>query len=420
MQPPFLGAKIGDRPRMIEPGVASMLSRRALVIHLPVAAAAGSFAIRAFAADKTITIGINLPLTGADAHDAELIKDGALLALDEANAQGGVAGYKINVMVLDDGTATAGQYDPAQAATNARKMVADSSVVAAIGPQMSGSGKAMSPILSQGNLPIITPASTNPDITDPKFAGQYRPGGKAIYFRTVTTDAYQGPNMANYMKDALKVKSVYILDDSGAYGVGMADAYEAQAKKIGVNVMGHDQLDPKEADYTTIITKIKGLNPDAVYYGGVAQAGVKVAKQLHEIFPSVIKAGGDGMVDGGLLSAVGFPAIEGWYCTQASPHVMDDASMSDWVARYTKEFNMTPSDYAITAYDAVQVIVDSINRVSASGQPVNRDTVRDAMQSANLKTLQGPVSFDENGDIVNKVISVFQITHDAKSADDDV
>jgi len=320
----------------------------------------------------------------------------------------------------EQGTATAGQYDPAQAATNARKMVADTSLVAAIGPQMSGSGKAMAPILSQGNLATVTPASTNPDITDPKFAGQYKPGGKAIYFRTVTTDAYQGPNMANYTRDTLKVKSVYILDDSGAYGVGMSNAYEAQAKKIGLNVMGHDQLDPKEADYTTVITKIKHLNPDAIYYGGVAQAGVKVAKQIYDIFPTVIKTGGDGMVDGGILSGVGFPAIEGWYVTQASPHVMDDATMTDWVGRYTKAYGMTPSDYAITGYDAVLVLADSIKRVAASGQPVNRDTVRDAMQSANLNTLQGPVAFDENGDVLNKVISVFEIHHDTSSAEDDV
>ena len=93
--------------------------------------------------------------------------------------------------------------------------------------------------------------------------------------------------------------------------------------------------------------------------------------------------------------------------------------MSDWVARYTKEFKMTPSDYAITAYDAVQVIADAIKRASASGE-VNRDTVSDAIQATKIDTLQGPVSFDENGDIVNKVISVFEITHDAKSADDDV
>src|SRR3954466_12288549 len=133
-----------------------MLSRRALTVHLPPAALAASYAGRVLAADKTVTVGINLPFTGADAHDAELIKDGALIAIDEANAQGGVAGYKIQVMLLDDGTATAGQYDPAQAATNARKMVSDKRVVAAIGPQMSGSGKAMAPILSQGNLAFVT------------------------------------------------------------------------------------------------------------------------------------------------------------------------------------------------------------------------------------------------------------------------
>jgi len=157
-----------------------------------VALVAGA-AFPALAADKTVTIGINLPLTGADAHDAELIKDGALLALDEANAQGGVAGYKINVLVLDDGTATAGQYDPAQAATKRpqdgrrqqrrrRNRAADERL-----------GQSHVADLSQGNLPIITPASTNPDITDPKFAGQYRPAGKAIYFRTVDDGRLPGP-----------------------------------------------------------------------------------------------------------------------------------------------------------------------------------------------------------------------------------
>ena len=126
----------------------------------------------------------------------------------------------------------------------------------------------MAPILSQGNLATITPSSTNPDITDPKFAPQFRPAGKAIYFRTVTTDAYQGPNMANYFAQKLKVKKVFIIDDTGAYGVGIADAFEAQARKDGMKVLGHDQVNPLEADYTTILTKIKGIDPEALYYGG--------------------------------------------------------------------------------------------------------------------------------------------------------
>ena len=195
------------------------------------------------------------------------------MAIDEANAKGTIPGYKIDTIVLDSGTATAGQYDPAQAATNTKKLVANKAVVANLGPQMSGEGKAMSPILSAGNLATITPSSTNPDITSPKFAAQFRPNGKAVYFRTVTTDAFHGPNMANYFADTLKVKSVYVLDDSGAYGVGIADSFQKQAEARGIKVLGRDQLNPKEADYTTILTKVKAANPDALYYGGVTQAG---------------------------------------------------------------------------------------------------------------------------------------------------
>ena len=397
-----------------------MLSRRSLVIYLPAAAVAASTAGRALAAEKEITIGINLPLTGADAHDAELIKDGAMLAIDEANEKGGAAGYKINVMVLDDGTATAGQYDPAQAATNARKMVSDKAVVAAIGPQMSGSGKAMAPILSQGNLATITPASTNPDITDPKFAGQYRPGGKAIYFRTVTTDAFQGPNMANYMVETLKIKSVYVLDDSGAYGVGIADAFQKQAEKRGVKVLGRDQLNPKEADYTTVLTKIKSMNPDALYYGGVAQAGVKVVKQSYDIVPKIIRAGGDGVLGAEILRGAGFPAAEGLYATNASPNMLEDPEAKPVIERFVKKYGQQPENYSLTAYDAAVVILDAVKRVAESGKEVNRANVRDAIQSSKVKTLQGEVSFDENGDITSKVISVYQIKHDPKFPPDEV
>jgi branched-chain amino acid transport system substrate-binding protein len=399
-----------------------MLSRRSLLICLSATALVGAFAglDLAHAADKTIKVGINLPFTGADAHDAELIKDGALLAIDEANAQGGVAGYKIEILLLDDGTATAGQYDPAQAATNARKMVSDKQVVAAIGPQMSGSGKAMSPILSQGDLATITPSSTNPDITDPKFAGQYRPKGKAIYFRTVTTDAFQGPNMANYYADVLKVKSVYVLDDSGAYGVGIADTFQAQAEKRSIKVLGRDQLNPREADYATTLTKIKSLNPDALYYGGVAQAGVKVVKQASNILPNMIKGGGDGMYGAEILRGAGFPAAEGWYATIAAPDILENPEAAPVIERFAKKYGQQPENYSITAYDAALIILDAVKRVAASGKEVTREAVRDAMQTAHVKTLQGEITFDENGDLRNREISVFRIVKDDKYAPDDV
>jgi branched-chain amino acid transport system substrate-binding protein len=366
----------------------------------------------AFAADKVVKIGIDLSLTGADSQGAGRVKNGIMMAFDAANQGNAIPGYKFDVLVTDDGTATAGQYDPAQAATNARKMVADKEVVAAIGPQMSGAGKAMTPILSQGGLATITPSSTNPDITDPKFAEQYRPAGKPIYFRTVTTDAFQGPNMANFLAEKLNVKSVFILDDSGAFGVGVADSFEKEAKAKGMQVVGRDRLDPKAADYTAILTKIKSLNPQALYYGGVTQGGVKLAKQAYDIVPNMIKAGPDGMVSPDLLSGAGFPAVSGWYTSIAAPHLTADTKAQEFVQAYNGKFGEMPDDYTITAYDASLVIVDAVKRVVASGKPVTRANVRDAIQTSKVPTIQGTVSFDANGDLADRTVSIFQITKD--------
>jgi branched-chain amino acid transport system substrate-binding protein len=372
------------------------------------------------AADEIVRVGINLSFTGADAEDASRIADGAILAFDEANAKHEVPGVTFEPVKYDDGTATAGQYDPAQAATNARKMVSDPQTMAAIGPMMSGAGKAMAPILSQGGLATITPSSTNPDITNPKFAAQYDPSGKPIYFRTVTTDAYQGPNMANYMAETLKIKNVYILDDSGAYGVGLADAYQAQIEKKGVKVLGRDRLDPKAADYSAVMTKIKGLDPEALYYGGVMQAGVKVAKQSFDTLPKLIKAGGDGVYSIEMLTGVGFPAAQGWYATIASPHLTEDPAAQAFMKAFKAKFNTTATDYAITAYSGAQVIVAAVKSVKASGKPLNRDSVRDAIQAAKVKTLIGQVSFDQYGDLNNKTVSIFQFKQSSGGPADDL
>jgi branched-chain amino acid transport system substrate-binding protein len=397
-----------------------MLTRRGAAKALIAAAATATLGTPAHAADKIIKIGLDLSLTGADSEGAERVKNGIILAIDGSNEGNGIPGYRVEALVLDDGTATSGQYDPAQAATNARKMVSDKDVLAAIGPQMSGAGKAMAPILSAGSLATITPSSTNPDITDPKFAQQFRPAGKPIYFRTVTTDAFQGPNMANFYADVLKVKSVYILDDSGAYGVGMADAFQKEADKKGIKVVGRDRLDPKAADYSAILTKIKSMAPDAIYYGGVGQAGVKLAKQAYDIIPKIIKGGGDGVYEPAMLTAVGFPAAEGWYATIASPHMVGDTKAQQFVDAYVRKYGKPADDYTITAYDATLVVLDAIKRVAASGKPLTREAVRDAIQTSNVPTIQGTVAFDANGDLADRTVSVFQIKQDTAARPDDV
>jgi len=357
---------------------------------------------------KLIKIGLSLPLTGSDADGADAILKGAQMAIAEINAKGGAGGYKFEALVFDSATPAAGQYDPAQAATNYKKFVGDALVLAAVGPVMSGEGKAISPILSEADMATITPSSTNPDITDPKFQAQYRPKGKAVYFRTVTTDAYQGPNMANYLFHQQKIKTVYVLDDGGAFGVGIADSFQKRAGEIGVKILGRDRLDPKEADYKTVLTKIKGMNPDALYYGGVMQAAAKLAPQAYEVMPKVIKAGSDGVYDLSWPKQSGKEAVEGWFCSQASPELVTAPKVESWVTKFKTEMKRDPTNYAITSYNAVYVIADSVERTTKAGKPMTRSNLRDAIQAAKVTSIQGPIAFDPNGDILTKTVSIYQ------------
>jgi branched-chain amino acid transport system substrate-binding protein len=390
------------------------ISRRNSFRLLGSAALAPALARSAFAQEKTLTIGLSFPLTGSIALQAGQARDAIVYAIDEANEKGGVGGYKLRTLILDDASPTTGQYDPALAATNARKMVNDQAVVAAVGPLNSGSAKAMCPIFSQAGMATISGSATNPDLNDPKFAQIYRPAGLPIFFRTVTTDAYQGPNFANYVTEVLKLQKVVVLDDGGAYGVGMADAFARQAAAKGMTVLIRDRLDPLNADYTAVLTRAKSLGTQALYYGGDPLAGAKVVKQSYDILPDIAKGGGDGVHTPDMLTGGAMPAIQGWYATSAASHVLDEPNVRPWVEKFIAKTGKNPADYSITYYDATQVVLDAIRRVAESGKPVNRASVRDAIQATKLNTIQGEISFDANGDLNSKVVSIFQVQYDAK------
>jgi branched-chain amino acid transport system substrate-binding protein len=205
-----------------------------------------------------------------------------------------------------------------------------------------------------------------------------------------------------------KAKSVYVLDDGGAFGVGIADSFQRRATELGMKVLGRDRLDPKEADYKTILTKIKGLNPDALYYGGVMQAAAKLAPQAYEIMPKVVKAGSDGVWDLSWPKQSGKESVEGWYCTQASPELVADKKVAAWVEKFKTAYKREATNYAITSYNGVLVIADAAERVVKSGKPLNRSNLRDAIQATKLGSIQGPIAYDDNGDILTKTVSVYQ------------
>ncbi len=394
------------------------IARRLTTAALLLAATLG--AQQARAADKSVTVALDFSLTGADAASATRMKNGAILAIDQANAAGGIDGITITPLVLDDGTPTAGQYDAGQAATNARKMVSDPAVVAAVGPHMSGAAKAMLPILNEAGLPMISPATSSPDLTAVRFADEYRASGRLTFFRTVTTDAFQAPQMANYFAEALHLKTVYVLDDTGAYGVGLADSFSAQATRKGMKVLGRDKVDPKAEDYSAVMTKIKALNPDALYYGGVFEAGVKVIKQSYDAIPKAVKAGGDGLYGPELLIAAGFPSVQNWYISVGAPHVLNDPKIAKFTADFKAKFGIGPDDYSVTAYDAATIVLAAIKTVADAGKPLTRDTIRAAIEHSATPTLQGIVQFDANGDLKNKIVSIFQVKQDPSKPEDDM
>jgi branched-chain amino acid transport system substrate-binding protein len=121
-----------------------------------------------------------------------------------------------------------------------------------------------------------------------------------------------------------------------------------------------------------------------------------------------------------VLTAVGFPAADGWYFTNASPHAMADTKAADFIKAYTAKFGVQPDDYAITAYVGAQVILAAIKKVADTGKPVTRSAVRDAIQATKMDSLIGPISFDANGDLLTKVVSIFQVKKDPSKPLDDM
>lgn len=359
---------------------------------------------------QVIKVGIQALLSGADSIGSLKMFNGAVLAIEQAKARKLLPGYTIEYQMLDDTTPTTGQADPVQAATNARTFIADPAVLFVIGSQFSGLNKATAPLYSQAGMVNISPSATNPDLTDPKFAAEYRPSGKPGFMRVCSTDALQGPGMANYAYKELKVRKVYIIDDGGAFGVGTADAFEARVKEKGMELLGRDRVDPNAADYTTILTKIASLKPDAIFYGGHTQTGAKLAMQMKNVMPGVIGLDTDGIAGADFVAAAG-AAGEGWYVTQASPNLEAVPGAAQFIKDFTARFNTPPVPYSGLAYDAVNVGLNAIKGLIEAGKPLTRENVRDALLATkDFPGITGPITFDANGDRVQKMITIWQTT----------
>jgi branched-chain amino acid transport system substrate-binding protein len=272
-------------------------------------------------------IGFFGALTGNDANLGINIKRGVELAVEQWNAAN--AGCKVTLKDYDS------QGDPQKAPALADQAIADKTILGIVGPAFSGESKAVNPKFDQAVLPIITASATNPDLSK---------NGWKIFHRMLATDAKQGPDVAKYIRDTMKAKSVFVIDDQSEYGKGIADQVRTT---LGALATGTDSIDPKASDYSAAVTKVKTANPDAVFYGGYYNPAGNLVKQLRDGGVKATFISGDGSADQGFIKAGG-PASKDAIIS-CPCNINGNAA---FLKAYKAKFNDDPRTYGAEAYDA--------------------------------------------------------------------
>lgn len=358
---------------------------------------------------QTIKFGCAFNYTGAEALSGLDASDATQLAVDEANSQGFIPGYRIELLKLDDATAAAGQMDPAQAAANARQFAADPDVVLVIGPDSSTQGKAHLPIAAEAGLPYLCSMASNVDLTDPAFTEFRMADGSPVFFRTVTNDGIAPPMMGKYLSEELGVETVFTLDDGSAFGVGTIDNFEARADDFGIEIVGRDRLDPQATDYGAVITRIAGMEPDALFMGGGFLATGRFALQAQGRMGDTIMSGSGNVAHPAFIENATAEGAEGWYGVFGLPDTTIIPGAQDFIAKYEARFGRSPTAMAVLGYDNTWAAMDVIRQLVVAGKPVTREAVRDGIAQVEWEGVAGTVAFDENGDTLYPGLTMYHI-----------
>ena len=340
---------------------------------------------------STIKIGSASPLTGPQAHIGIDIRNGVQLAVEDANAANvEIGGKKVKFeLIAEDDEA-----NPTKATTVAQKLV-DSKVAAVVGHFNSGASIPASKIYSDAGIPQISPSSTNP---------KYTLQGFKTTFRVVAHDDQQGPTLGRYAAGAVKAKRIAVIDDSTPYGQGIADAFEKTVKAAGVKVVAREHTTDKDIDFKAILTKIRGLKPDLIMFGGIDPQAGPMVKQMAQLGIKARFMGGDGIQTPNFIK-LGGAAAEG---TMASIPGLPKEQMPGgkaFLAKYKSKFNAEVELYAPMGYDAVMVFIDAMKR-AGSADPAK---FLPEVGKTQYQGVIGPIAFDNKGDLVNGPITIYVV-----------
>jgi branched-chain amino acid transport system substrate-binding protein len=364
------------------------------VSHLIFATAASLLSLLALPSCKsgggdTIKVGEFASLTGKEATFGTSSHEGTELAINEINLAGGVLGKQIELLTEDN------QSKAGEPANIVNKLISRDGVVAILGEVASSRSLEAAPIAQTAKIPMISPASTNPKVTE---VGDY-------IFRICFIDPFQGTVMANFADKTLKAKKVAILTDAKSdYSKGLAKYFKEQFAKNGGTLASELDYNGGDKDFKAQLTTIKGAAPDAVFVPGYYNDVALIAIQAKELGLTIPLFGGDGWESENLLQ-VGKDAVEGHYfSTHCSP---EDTSpkMVSFVAAYKKKYHKTPDAMAALGYDSVYVLAEAIKRAGTTEGPKLRDAIA---ATKDFEGVTGKFSLDAKRDAV-KSAAILQI-----------
>jgi len=325
--------------------------------------------------DDVIQIGIAGPMTGDQAKMGMDFKNGAALAVEEWNGRGGVLGKRLELIISDD------QHDPKQAVSVANKMV-NQGVVGVIGHFNSSCSIPASDVYNRAGIPMITPGSTNPQLTDKGYRNVFRVCGR---------DDQQGNVGAKYVSQVLKLKRVAVLHDKTTYGQGLADEFK---RFLGdVEVVYYGGIVQGDKDFKMILTAVKNKRPELIFFGGIYPEAGLLVKQAKELGLNAPFMSGDGTIDAKFIEIAGPASAEGTLLT-FSPDPNNIPSAKSFLEHYRAKFGEV-GPYSIYAYDATNIFLTAIREAKSTEGKLIVDTLH-AME---FEGALGKLKFDAKGDV---------------------
>lgn len=332
-----------------------------------------------------IPVGEFGSMTGTTAAFGTSTHHGITLAVDEINAAGGVLGRPLKIFLEDD------QSKPEEVPTVVSKLITEKKIIALLGEVASSRSLAAAPLAQRANIPMITPSSTNPDVTK---KGDF-------IFRMCYLDDFQGASMARFAFRSLGKKQGAILRDvRNDYSVGLADFFSAEFKNLGGTITVDERYSEGDNDFRAQLTKIKGTSPEFIFVPGYYADAAKIAKQARDLGITIPLLGGDGW-ESAKLFEIGGKAVEG--CFYSNHYYPGDSrsEVRNFVEKFQTRFNEPADSLAALGYDAAKLLADAIGRAGTTEGRALRDALA---ATKGWMGVTGTMTFDANRNPVKPIV----------------